>query len=204
MFDVEKHSKKCIDNAKKNSNIRRPMLREFARALHEVVDPKSVIDVGCGPAFFLEYWAERGKRILGLEYSAKQAKKIAADSVSEFIIESDVSKWDKFEYPKFDLAVSFQVAEHIPKQFADNVVRGMTNMSDDILFSAAEPGQQGVGHVNCQPMSYWTAKFIKAGYMEVPEVVDEWRKSIRKPYNEGRHGNSIRKNIMHYARKASG
>ena len=98
MFDAKKHSRKCIDNAKKNANTRRPMLREFARALNEIIHPESVIDVGCGPAFFLEYWVEKGKRILGLEYSVKQAKKVAADSVSEFIIEFDVSKLKKFEY----------------------------------------------------------------------------------------------------------
>ena len=74
-------------------------------------------------------------------------------------------------------------------------------MSDSVFFSAAEPGQNGVGHINCQPMEYWTEKFVEKGYIEVPEVIKRWRKEIHEPFNDGRSGRSIRKNVMYYVKK---
>ena len=56
-----KQNRKYIE-AWENSGVRRPMLREFARALNEILNPDSIVDVGCGPAFFLEHWIEQDKK----------------------------------------------------------------------------------------------------------------------------------------------
>ena len=146
MQDKEKFSKQCIDQARKNAETRRPMLREFARAMDEVLSPQSVVDIGCGPAFLLEHWAEKDAEVSGLEFSASEAVAIAADSVRDIIHETDITKWSiGFNCPgllprKFDLAVSLQVAEHVPAKFADDMVTGITLLSDTVFFSAAEPG----------------------------------------------------------------
>ena len=129
------------------------------------------------------------------------AKKITNHPAAKYIVQSDVTGWrNSFNFPKFDLVVSLQVAEHIPFEFADDLVRGMVAMSDNVFFSAAEPGQGGIGHINCQSMEYWTEKFVEKGYVEVPKVIERWRKEIREPFNDGRSGRSIRKNIMHYVK----
>ena len=65
---------------------------------------------------------------------------------------------------KFDLLISLEVAEHLPKESADIFVKSLTTHSDFILFSAAIPGQGGQYHVNEQWPNYWNEKFVDNGY----------------------------------------
>jgi hypothetical protein len=66
---------------------------------------------------------------------------------------------------RFDLAVSFEVLEHIEAEYSDVFVENLTKLSDRILVSAAPPGAGGHHHVNCQPQSYWHKKFLEFGYL---------------------------------------
>jgi hypothetical protein len=34
-----------------------------------------------------------------------------------------------------------------------------------VVFSAAVVGQEGIGHINCQPHEYWHGKFEERGYV---------------------------------------
>jgi SAM-dependent methyltransferase len=61
---------------------------------------------------------------------------------------------------KFDLVVCVEVAEHLPKSFADVLVATLIRHSDLILFSAAHQGQGGHEHLNEQPPEYWIEKFV--------------------------------------------
>ena len=66
---------------------------------------------------------------------------------------------------KFDLAVCMEVGEHIPEVQADELVAKVAGSSfRHIWWTAAVPGQGGDGHVNCQPLSYWSAKFHRMGF----------------------------------------
>lgn len=65
---------------------------------------------------------------------------------------------------KFDLAISCEVAEHLPVTSAATLVGTLTSLSDVALFSAAIPGQGGVRHVNEQWPAYWQALFRARNY----------------------------------------
>ena len=65
---------------------------------------------------------------------------------------------------KYDLIISLEVAEHLPKERADSFVGDLCALGDVILFSAAIPGQGGEGHINEQFLSYWKDLFEKRGY----------------------------------------
>jgi len=45
------------------------------------------------------------------------------------------------------------------------LIKFLADLSDVVLFSAALPGQGGVGHINEQPLSYWRSLFAKHGYV---------------------------------------
>lgn len=60
---------------------------------------------------------------------------------------------------RYDLAVSTEVAEHLPRQFASNFIGNLTKFSDVILFGAAVPYQGGVGHANENWVEYWNTLF---------------------------------------------
>jgi hypothetical protein len=64
----------------------------------------------------------------------------------------------------FDLAVSLEVAEHLPEHAAARFVEGLVGLAPAVLFSAAVPGQDGVGHVNEQWPTYWARLFQEHEY----------------------------------------
>jgi len=68
---------------------------------------------------------------------------------------------------KFEIVSCIEVAEHLPRRSAKPLVRSLVSHStDSILFSAAHPGQGGVGHVNERPAAYWEALFAEQGWLK--------------------------------------
>ena len=66
---------------------------------------------------------------------------------------------------KYDLAISLEVAEHLPPEKAEDFVSFLTGLSDFVLFSAAIPFQGGTNHFNERWQSYWADLFEKKGYV---------------------------------------
>ncbi len=136
--------------------------REVVKVVKPFLKHDKVMDVGCGQGVWLKVWKENG---------AKEVAGVDGDYVNldDIFIERDEFSAHDLTTPfkkdkKFDLAYSYEVAEHIKAASADIFVETLTNHSDVILFSAAVPGQGGETHVNEQPYSYWKAKFAAKGY----------------------------------------
>jgi SAM-dependent methyltransferase len=140
--------------------------RESARtvipAVIELLQPASVLDVGCGTGTWLSEWRRAGLTdITGIDgdYVDRAALQLTADQ----FVPADLRKPFSLGR-KFDLVQSFEVAEHLEEPYADAFVQSLTEHGETILFSAAVPGQGGTHHVNEQWPSYWAEKFAKAGY----------------------------------------
>jgi hypothetical protein len=65
---------------------------------------------------------------------------------------------------RFDLAISLEVAEHLPPEAAEGFVKTLTSAAPIVAFSAAVPGQTGVNHLNEQWPAYWAGLFARFGY----------------------------------------
>jgi hypothetical protein len=65
---------------------------------------------------------------------------------------------------RFDLAMSLEVAEHLPDEKADLFVDNLCRHASVVMFSAAIPGQGGTNHINEQWPSYWRKLFAARGY----------------------------------------
>jgi SAM-dependent methyltransferase len=114
---------------------------KLANLIYATFEPTSVCDLGCGNGFLLEYFLKRGSAVLGVEGSENSLAFI--DPVLKDKIQiRDLSQIHKIG--QFELVISLEVAEHIPKKYSKN-----------FLFSAARPGQWGDGHINCQPKQFW-------------------------------------------------
>lgn len=121
---------------------------------------KSVIDFGCGTGAWLRAFQDAGaEEIHGVDGS---------NEGHGMIKEEEFELWDLSQpyvpLHKYDLAISLEVAEHVPEAYADNFVANVARCSDIIIWSAAVPGQNGVNHVNEQWPSYWVPKFQELGY----------------------------------------
>jgi hypothetical protein len=67
----------------------------------------------------------------------------------------------------FDLAVSLEVAEHLPAESAAMFIDGLAALASLVLFSAAAPFQGGQHHVNEQWPGYWVGRFAARGYVPI-------------------------------------
>ncbi|HKT36063.1 MAG TPA: class I SAM-dependent methyltransferase [Nitrospira sp.] len=134
--------------------------------------PKRVIDVGCGTGALLEKFRDRGCEVLGLDYSeaALVFCRVRHLNVLKFDLESEAFA----DITRFDVAVSLEVAEHLPPEVANRYVYLLTRLSPVIIFSAAPPGYGGSDHVNEQPPGYWIAKFKRCGYVYQESLSRRW------------------------------
>lgn len=135
---------------------------EVVPILMELLKPQSVVDLGCGLGDWLAVFQKNGvKKILGIDgnWVNKEHLYIKED----YFLEKNLTRPLKLNQ-KFDLAMSLEVAEHLPESVADIFVETLVNLSTKIIFSAAIPNQGGQNHINEQWYTYWIEKFEQKGF----------------------------------------
>lgn len=135
-------------------------------ATFEHIKPLTVLDVGCGTGQTLGWFLERGCEAIGIEASDLAIKK---SGMRSRIRRLDLRKPVDLQR-EFDLVWSFEVAEHLPEDAADNFVATLIRHSNCVVMSAAPPGQGGEGHLNEQPSQYWINKFEARGWSYEDEL----------------------------------
>ena len=131
-------------------------------------DTSSVVDVGCGVGTFLSVFKEKGvKQVLGLDgpWVDPELLQVSPDEFQVLNLETPHQL-----NRKFDIAICFEVAEHISASKANNFITYLCELSDVVIFSAAIPAQGGNGHVNEQWQSYWVEIFENLG-MQTYDIV---------------------------------
>jgi len=129
------------------------------------VNPKSVIDIGCGQGAWLRAFQECGIKIVyGLDGPYIIQSKLLIDPANFGMV--DLSQPFEIE-GQYELAVCLEVAEHVPAKAARSLIRTLTTASPLVLFSAAIPGQGGTYHVNEQWPAYWKALFAEHGFQRL-------------------------------------
>jgi SAM-dependent methyltransferase len=137
--------------------------KEVVPFVIELIQPKHIIDVGCGLGAWLSVFKEHGvEDILGIDGDYVDVNKLKISQ--KYFMDHDLTKPLSIE-KTFDLVVSLEVAEHLPAQNAESFVNGLVKLGPVILFSAALPYQPGEHHYNCQWPNYWANLFYKKGYV---------------------------------------
>jgi SAM-dependent methyltransferase len=150
-------------------------------ALMRFINFNSVIDVGCGVGTWLRALMEHGvSDVVGVDgdYVDRAALQIPEDQFLSKDIRLPLEVGRRFE-----LAMSLEVAEHLPAECAAGFVRELVGLAPVVLFSAAIPFQGGTSHINEQWPEYWSDLFKNYGYTPIdcirPQVwndprVDWW------------------------------
>jgi SAM-dependent methyltransferase len=129
----------------------------------DLLQPASVVDVGCGVGAWAAAFKALGVRdVLGVdgEYCDRGRLEIAP---AEFLA-ADLTRPLALSR-RFDLAICLEVAEHLDARHGEQLVATLAALSPAVLFSAAIPHQGGEHHVNEQWPSYWVQKFAAHGFV---------------------------------------
>jgi len=128
----------------------------------ELLNPESVVDVGCGTGTFLKCFQEAGvQHLLGIDGGWVEKDKLHFP-VNCFI-EANLEKPIAVN-GTYDLVLCLEVAEHLSFNASDALIETLTQLGKTIVFSAAVPNQGGQNHLNEQPFSFWQKKFENHGY----------------------------------------
>ncbi|MFS0840343.1 class I SAM-dependent methyltransferase [Paenibacillus sp. 1P03SA] len=138
---------------------------EVVPILLDLINPESVIDIGCGTGAWLSVFKDGGVReILGVD----------GDYVNEDMLQIPKENFRKHDLTtffssgkQFDLVVSLEVGEHLPPACAETFVNTLVTHGDAVLFSAAIPYQGGKNHINEQWPDYWAGLFHKKGFAAI-------------------------------------
>lgn len=155
--------------------------REIVPIIMRLIQLKSVIDIGCGVGTWLSVFKENGiLDFLGVDgdYVDRNMLEIS----KEHFLSSDLKNGFLIDR-EFDLAISLEVAEHLPGSCAKAFVDSLTKLAPVIVFSAAIPLQVGVNHVNEQWPEYWANLFNSKDYV----TIDCLRKRIWQNKNVACH-----------------
>jgi SAM-dependent methyltransferase len=155
------------------------------------VQPRSVIDLGCGLGMWLSVWRAQGCEVLGVDGSWVDRERLA---IPASCFRSHDLTQPYLPDTRYDLAMSVEAAEHLPPEAAEPLVRALTSAADVVLFSASSPHQGGKTHLNCQWPDYWADLFAARDFV----VIDGLRSLI---WEDARIDWWYRQNIMIYARR---
>ena len=132
-----------------------PLVRQIAQI-------NSVCDVGCGQGAWLRVFLEAG---------VEDTVGVDGDWIDDNSLVIPVSSFHRVDLSRsfrldrcFDLAMSLEVAEHLPESRSTSFVEDLTRLAPLVLFSAAIPRQGGTHHINEQWQSYWVAIFAEYGF----------------------------------------
>jgi len=135
---------------------------EIVPFIIKLTNPKSVVDIGCGLGTWLKVFMDNNiTDVLGIDGAYVDRKKLTIPENCFFPQDLTTPLVIK---RKYDLAISLEVAEHLPDSISDSFVKSLTQASDVILFSAAIKNQGGENHINEQWYEYWQLKFANHGY----------------------------------------
>lgn len=155
------------------------VLEHTPKVLAETVSnfyrPKTVVDFGCGCGIYLREFELLGAEVFGIDGSPAAERNLAIPR-DKFRL-ADLTK-SIYLGERYDCAICFEVAEHIPTSASLTLVDNITRGSDLVVFSSAHKGQGGHDHINEQNPEFWTALFQKKGFKFLAEDTEKIRKTL--------------------------
>lgn len=144
----------------------KPFAQGLARWVKEYYNPKRIVDIGCGPGTYVYSFQEVDIDSHGYDINPVVLDKPSLTQISMF----DLNDPSEF-------IICLEVAEHIETSLNDDIVDSLyknLKPGGTLIFSAAHPGQGGVGHINCQTKEYWLEKFELRGLKRNLDAERNW------------------------------
>jgi len=159
----------------------RPIYSFIGDLMAAHLQPKSVIDWGCGCGFLLESLYGHGiTEVIGIEGSEEVRgfwkEELPPELVGKLLV-GDILDYDVGK--QYDLAVCMEVGEHVKEKDAGLLVYKVCSSSTKwIWWTEAQPGQKGTNHINCRDLCYWVSLFEEHGFEVDWEKLYEVRQAM--------------------------
>jgi len=162
-----------------------PQAQRLALYIKQYINPKNFIDFGCSTGLYLnevKKFIPDGK---GYEFSQE-----AIDcALCQDIIHFDLTIPLNIEKKENTLGLCLEVLEHIDDANYEQVLLNITNC-DILIFSAATPGQGGIGHINCRNKIDWIRRFHNIGWIIDLDKTKHMLEYIKNGYHMGWFANN--------------
>lgn len=169
------------------------LYREIGELMIERFHPQSLLDVGCGEGHFMLPFIAAGIHTAGVDGEPTFGKKIA-----DYMTHVDLrTEWRGDQ--QYEMVSCIEVAEHLDQRYAPKLIADLCAMQPSVVvFSAANAGQGGWYHKNCQVFSYWASLFREHGYTVIDDNGDIQSAiaDIVNRYNVGMMHLSINMHVM--------
>lgn len=134
--------------------------------LLDLIQPTSVVDVGCGVGAWLGVFQEHGlSDVTGVDgdYVDKNILKFPQE---RFVVR-DLTSGAIGLHRQYDLAVCLEMAEYLPSENSEALVQSLTDLAPVVMFSSSIPGQGGPLEINPKWQHEWAELFEKQGYYSI-------------------------------------
>ncbi len=116
----------------------------MTRYIKDVINPKTVLDVGCGIGQLVNQLRKLHIDARGLEYSNSF---ISMSPVKDYIYQGDIQNLKQFEDGSFDLIVCMEVLEHVPPTYLNNIILELKRISkNQLLITTPSYGPNEFGY----------------------------------------------------------
>lgn len=166
----------------------RPFATRLATWINHNLKPYSVLDIGCGPGTYVDELSKLGINAHGIDIDHRVEGKTNLEFGNLLNMQNRSA----------DLVICLEVAEHIHEQFADQVAQKVADaVENNLIWTAAAPGQGGIGHINCQPKEYWSDKLEAAGLTR--NIIKEYE--LKQFSLDGYHLGWFPQNLLFFERR---
>lgn len=154
-------------------------LSEVLGVLLVDMDVDSVVDLGCGPGWYVEALRRKGFSAVGYDGNSHVGEMSALFSWTYPCEQANLIEELISDEP-FDLVLCLEVGEHIPMQYEDVLFQNLVrNSGRYIIMSWAVEGQGGIGHLNCRSNQYVIDKLSSLGFYENVSAKNFLRRSAK-------------------------
>jgi glycosyltransferase involved in cell wall biosynthesis len=154
-----------------------PFARRLTSWIKDNLNPQQVLDLGCGPGTYVECFRDQGVNAFGYDTDVRVEGKDYLVCKSLFDVEETG-----------DVVLCMEVAEHIESSNNLKIVEAMTKTLEPeglLIWTAAKPGQGGVGHINCQTKDYWEDLFATQPLQRCLDVEEQLADAMKAGYHMG-------------------
>ena len=135
-----------------------------AKQIASLFSPKTILDVGCATGYLLSGFRDLDIDCFGIDISEWAIAQIKERDRSYAKAQSLFDSLPESFPQHYDLVTCIEVAEHIPEENADKLVKRLCQLGDYVVFSSSPSDFEDKTHCNVQQAEYWCKRFASNGF----------------------------------------